>query len=254
MGLRFVLPQLAMLGQPHPAQLHVDPHVFMTKPVPQMVILNQTLPTNTSPTTTMTETAAMTTATTDTAAPPEHHHDPTTTEGQLWNEIDQKFRSLNPGELLISAPDEMRVAVPETVVLRIAAANQNDGIGSDLPKGGQTSTSTIHVTPTMRATLAGTGFTIESTSQEEQLIGGGSYTEWSWQVTPTESGNRELVATVYVEIDGKVKGVPRRWLVHVSANAGHSTSLFFAKNWQWLSSTLLIPLVLFFWQQRKKQT
>src|SRR5947209_12469428 len=32
MGLRFVLPLLAMLGQPHPAQLHVDPHVFMTKP------------------------------------------------------------------------------------------------------------------------------------------------------------------------------------------------------------------------------
>src|SRR5436305_2184288 len=32
MGLRFVLPLLAMLGQPHPAKLHVDPHVFMTKP------------------------------------------------------------------------------------------------------------------------------------------------------------------------------------------------------------------------------
>jgi hypothetical protein len=55
-------------------------------------------------------------------------------------------------------------------------------------------------------------------------------------------------------LDGKVKGIPKRWSVHVSANASHSTSLFFAKNWQWLSSTLLIPLVLFFWRQRTKQT
>jgi hypothetical protein len=177
-----------------------------------------------------------------------------TPEEQLNIEIDQRFQKLNPGELLISGLHEMRVAAPEPFILRIASKGQSDGMDSDLPSGGQTSTSELHVTPTMRAELTGTGFTILRTSDERQIIGGGSFTEWSWHVTPTESGNRELVATVYVELDGRSKGFPKRWPVHVSANIGQSVSLFVAKNWQWLSSTLLIPLVLFFWRQRKKQT
>ena len=368
MELRFVLPLLAFLGQPHPAQLHVNPHVFVVQtaarsyragiaaagakqwdvaaerfrdaiardsneragyfphywlgvaydelhetskafaewresqrqgaikgspeeaamkqrtsahmqtaarppihvglpplqpqPIPEhQVILSQTLPTDTSLTVTKSETAAMTTDTTATTASTatastdtttEHHHDPTTPEGQLFDAIDKRFKALNPGELLITAPPEMRVAVPVPFVLRIAAKNQSDGISSDLPSGGVTATSTIHITPTMRATLAGAGFTIQNNSQEQQIIGGGSYTEWSWQVTPIESGNRELVATVYVEIDGKVKGVSKRWPVHVSGNASRSTSHFFATYWQWLLTTLIIPL-FFFWR-KKKQT
>jgi hypothetical protein len=237
-----------------PIDIVLPPPLPQPQPIPQPhVILSQTSTTDTGLTTTMSQTAAMTTDAPATTAT-EHHHDPTTPEGQLFNAIDERFKALNPGELLIDAPREMRVAVPAPFILRIAAANQTEGIASDLPAGGQTSTSTLHVTPIMRATLAGAGFTIQSTSQEEQLIGGGTPTEWSWQVTPEVSGNRELVATVYVEIDGKVKGTPRRWPVHVSANAGNATSLFFAKNWQWLASTLLIPLVLFFWRQRKKQT
>jgi len=247
------LPQIHIVLPPQP------------QPIPEhQVILSQTLPTDTNVTTTMSQTAAMTTdtiattATTTTASTDttttEHHHDPTTPEGKLFNEIDERFKALNPGQLLITAPQEMRVAVPVPFVLRIAAKDQSEGITSDLPAGGVTATSTIHITPMMRATLVGAGFTIQNNSQEEQIIGGGSPTEWSWQVTPIESGNRELVATVYVEIDGKVKGTSRRWPVHVRGNAGQATSLFLSKNWQWLASTLIIPLVLFFWRQRKKQT
>lgn len=243
--------QTAIHHPPGPITLTLPPQ---PQPVPQPEVLmtvTTATETQTVPTTTMTTTAAMSTAITGT---PEHHDDPTTPEGQLFRDIDQRFKALNPGQLLISAPREMRVGVTEPFVLRIAAANQNDGILSDLPTGGQTSTATLHVTPKMRATLAGTGFTIQSTSQEEQLIGGGTFTEWSWQVTPTESGNRELVANVYVELGDQVKGIPKRWPVHVSANPGRSVSQFLKSNWQWLSSTLLIPLVLFFWRQRKKQS
>jgi hypothetical protein len=211
------------------------------------------------PTTTMTATAAMTTATTGivttTTTTTEHQHDPATPDGKLFSEIDERFKALNPGELVITAPHEMRVAVPERFTLRIAAANQTEGITADLSTTGQTMTSPLHVTPIMRATLDGAGFTIKSNSREDQIIGGGSFTEWSWQVTPLESGDRELVATVYAELDAdRVKGFPKHWPVHVRANASRSFSQFFASNWQWLSSTLLIPLVLFFWRQRKKQT
>ena len=243
--------QTASHPSTHPIPLPPPPQ---PQPVPQPEVFTTVgSATETGATaSTMATTAAMRTASTDTATT-EHHHDPTTPEGQLWIEIDRRFRALNPGEWLISAPKEMRVAVPESFVVRIAPVNQSEEISSDLPTGGQTSTSTIHLTPTMRATLAGAGFTIQSNSQEEQMIGGDSFTEWSWQVTPIESGNRELVATVYVVLDGKVKGIPRRWPVHVSANAGQSVSHFFATYWQWFLTTLIIPLVLF-WRRQKNQT
>jgi hypothetical protein len=156
--------------------------------------------------------------------------------------------------MLINAPHAMRVGVAEPFVLRIASAGQSAGMAENLPASGQSTTSVFHVTPKIHATLAGSGFTIQSTSPEMQVIGGGTFTEWSWQVTPTESGDQELVVSIEVVLKEGVKAIPKRWPVHVSGNAHRSTSLFFAKNWQWLSSTLLIPLVIFFWRQRKTQT
>lgn len=169
-------------------------------------------------------------------------------------QIDNEFKAMNPGKMLINAPQTMRVGVAERFVLRIASAGQSAGMADDLPASGQSTTSVLHVTPKIHATLAGNGFTIQNTSPEEQVIGGGSFTEWSWNVIPTESGDRELVVSIQVVLKEGVKAIPKRWPVHVSPNARRSASLFFAKNWQWLSSTLLIPLLLFFWRQRKKQT
>lgn len=180
---------------------------------------------------------------------------PMTPDEQLAAEIDRRFRALNPGEILIHAPHEMKVGVTEQFVLRIASAGQKEGIDQNLPGNGQTATSIVHVTPVMRATLTGDGFTIEKTSPEEQIIGGGSYTEWLWQVTPNASGDRELVANVQVVLDNRVKAMPiARWPVHVSGNPSRSIRMFFASYWQWMASTLVIPVVLFFWRQRKKQS
>ncbi len=217
-----------------------------------------TAPSGTTATTSATATTSTTTAATDTAAAtdttvtiPDHHHDVSTPEGQLLDEIDKRFRALNPGQMVVSAPRTMRVGVAERFVLRIASAGQNAGIAADL--SGPSTTSEIHVTPTMRATLAGNGFTIAPISPEEQFIGGGSFTEWSWQVTPTDSGDHQLVVSVMVVLDGRVKAIPKVWPVHVSVNAGLTLSHFFASYWQWIITALIIPLVGVFWQRRKKE-
>jgi hypothetical protein len=203
--------------------------------------------------TTGTTATASTTAATDTAATtdttatiPEHHHDLSTPDGKLFHEIDQRFQELNPGQMLINAPHTMRVGVTERFILRIAAAGQTAGLATDL--SGPSTTSEIHVTPLMRATLAGNGFTITPLSPEEQYIAGGP-AEWSWQVMPTVSGDHDLVLSVQVELDGRVKAIPKVWPVHVSANPVH----FFATYWQWIITALIIPLVVIFLQQRKKK-
>jgi len=177
-----------------------------------------------------------------------------TPEQQLNADIDRRFRELNPGEMLINAPHEMRVGMAERFVLRIASVGQNKGITADLPAGAQNATSEVHVTPTMRAKLSGNGFVIEKTSPEEQIIGGGTFTEWLWQVTPTDSGDHELVANVQVVLDGRPKAFPAKfWLVHVKPNVIRSTKLFIKSNWQWLLTAMIIPLAGFLWRQRKKK-
>lgn len=56
----------------------------------------------------------------------------------------------------------------------------------------------------MKARLTGEGFEIKAASSEEQVLGGGDYTQWDWQVTPQLSGDRELLlhVTAVVSIAG----------------------------------------------------
>jgi hypothetical protein len=263
--MRSVVPPRPPVPQPVPKPVPTQPiHQPLPPPVPVTTVgvmrldTVTTAPTGTTAPTSATATTSTMTAVTDTAAATdttaailEHHHDLSTPEGQLFNEIDQRFRALNPGQMLVNAPQTMRVGVAERFVLRIASAGQNAGIAADL--SGPSTTSEIHVTPTMRATLAGNGFTIAPISPEEQFIGGGSFTEWSWQVTPTDSGDHELVVSVMVVLDGRVKAIPKVWPVHVSANVGLTLSHFFASYWQWIITALIIPLAGLFWRRRKKE-
>jgi hypothetical protein len=72
--------------------------------------------------------------------------------------------------------------------------------------------------------VTGADFDVKPESSEEQTVGGGTYTEWGWQVTPQVSGYKELILriTAVVSVSGFEK--PRDLLlatrrVRVKVNA-----------------------------------
>jgi hypothetical protein len=209
-----------------------------------------TMVTSTMPTST---TAATTTAATTTEAP--HAH--TGPDASAFDEIDRRFKELSPGEVVFTAPETMRVADTYEVSLRIAAKDQNAGILEGLPDGATSTMAQEHITPVMEARLSGgAGVDVQALGKDEQSVAGGGFAEWRWNVTPKRSGSQRLTATLIAhltypngrDIPKTVRTLTRK--VEVSANAGDSIKTFFASYWQWLTTTLIIPIGLFLYRRR----
>jgi len=217
-------------------------------------IATTTIPTTTIPTTTAaTTTAATTTVVTTTEAP----HTNTGPDATAFDEIDRRFKELSPGEVVFTAPEQMRVADTYEVSLRIAAKDQNAGILDDLPEGATSTMAQEHITPIMEARLSGgAGVDVQALGKDEQSVAGGGFAEWRWNVTPKRSGSQRLTVTIIAhltypngrDIPKTLRTLTRK--VEVNANAGDSIKTFLASYWQWLTTTLIIPIGLFLYRRR----
>jgi hypothetical protein len=155
---------------------------------------------------------------------------------RVFAHIDKEFGRLSEGTAVFNVPNEMHVAEPERVVARIARLGDEQDILRDLPPGVAKQWAQAHITPTMKARLNGPDFKIEGEAPEEQIVGGGNYTQWAWVVTPLASGEKELRLNIsaVVAVAGYEK--PRDVLVstrrvYVRVNPKRWVSNFVEENW-----------------------
>jgi hypothetical protein len=127
---------------------------------------------------------------------------------------------------------------------------------------GEVRTSVIAVSEVMEVELIDPGpegdknFAITKNNDGRQIIEDGeTYTEWRWDVTPTKSGNKTLKIVVSV-----IRGSERKQTVYVDqivvkSNVKLETKNFFEKYWQWLTTTIVIPFVVWLFKRKteKKQ-
>jgi len=227
-----------------PPVTSLPPKPMPMPPPPTATIANTTMPTTTTMATTSTTTAATTTVATN-------------PDVSLFDEIDRRFAELSPGEVVFTAPEKMRVADTSEVSLRIAAKNHAAGILEGLTEGVTATAEQEHITPVMEARLdGGAGVEVEALGKDAQSVAGGGFAEWRWNVTPKKSGSQRLTVSIIAHLtypDGHdvpktVRTLTRK--VEVSANAGDSIKTFLASYWQWLTTTLIIPIVLFLYRRR----
>jgi hypothetical protein len=67
-------------------------------------------------------------------------------------------------------------------------------------RGTKTEIETTPVSTKMKMTLKGADFDITPLSSEEQIVGGGSPTEWEWDVVPRHAGTLRLHMAAVVEL------------------------------------------------------
>jgi len=229
-------------------------------PTQTTTIAMTTMPTETmatTATTTMATTATTTMATTTTTAATATETAPTGPDAAAFDEIDRRFKELSPGQVVFTAPEKMRVSETYEVGLRIAAKNQNAGILEGLPEGVTSTIAQEHITPIMEARLSGgAGVDVQPLGKDEQSVAGGGFAEWRWNVTPKRSGSQRLTVTIIAHLTyPNGRDIPKtlRTLtqkIEVSANVGDSIKTFFASYWQWLTTTLIIPIGLFLYRRR----
>ncbi len=105
----------------------------------------------------------------------------------------------------------------------------------------------------MKVHLSGEDFKIMPLNEEEQFIEEKGFTEWAWEVTPQKSGTMKLHLQVTLRIRlpfGEEKKdypvIDRE--IYVQINPIYSIKSFAVKYWQWIASTLILPLAVWVWK------
>lgn len=168
------------------------------------------------------------------------------------------------GWIAYSIPMEMKVAKSYSVKVRISKRTNGQN-KSDLILGSQDAINNknlpsiatiedVKVSGEMLAELRGDAdaFDIKALSTEIQNIDNESYTEWEWVVTPKKSGYSPLKLVIKVKELNKDIVVFNKD-IQVKKNVSVSIQGFFDKYWQWLMTTIIIPIFIYFWNRKKKK-
>jgi len=172
------------------------------------------------------------------------------------------------GTMAYSIPDGMTVGKTYPVKLRIS----RDGNKVQLIDGDRNITiydstikskviiESIRVESIMSAQLIADSdkFQITPLSTELQNIEKQGYTEWEWKIKPLKGGQSylKLIVKVRVKEDGQefykdITVFDKN--VDVKSNIGFTLGNFIKQYWQWILTTIIIPLIVWWWKNRKTE-
>ena len=168
-----------------------------------------------------------------------------------------KIDALVQGSAGVSAPPSGKVSETFTVYLRVSPDKLTAllaNMKAEHPENATLQGKGVKLTPRMTATASGEGFDISPKEGQVQAVSSTDTTAWQWQVTPTKSG----VKTVTIRLTGNliVEGVdtPRTFFLddeHIQVAI--SPGGFLEQYWQWLATTVAIPIVGALWALFRKR-
>ena len=162
-----------------------------------------------------------------------------------------KIDALVTGSAAVSSPASVKVGELFTVYLRVSPEKLNsllEGLQKEHP-GNSTlkGKEGVKLTSRMVASIKGIGFEFSPKDGQIQGVGAGT-TTWDWQVRPLESGPLTLTVTLAGTLMMEDKEVPRNFFQYEQkVDVAVSPTGFFSKYWQWLATTLAIPVVSAIW-------
>ncbi len=176
------------------------------------------------------------------------------------DELDREVAKLHEGKILFNPPSEMKQGKRERIEARVSFEDIGAALSQDLKGRAAPQIEPVKVSSIMKVILTGDqdAFAIEQFGTDEQIIKGRPFAQWSWDVTPLQSGKRSLhlqvTAVVSVAGNDKTIGIPvidKRIQVHISP--WFASKRFVSNNWQWLWTVIVIPGAGLLWGLRKKR-
>lgn len=188
--------------------------------------------------------------------PPLESPPPPGEEQYVPGDIDQILSSMKLGNIAFNVPENMNIDEAKQVQLLLSLQDPIEELKKSLQDEGKKYGASIQVGSRMEARLKGQKFTITAITPEVQAVSESSQTEWKWEVQPKETGNHRLHLTLsaLLEIDGQstprmVKTFDKEIEVHITA--GQRVQSFFSKNWQWLFTGLLAPVIVWLFRYNR---
>jgi hypothetical protein len=184
------------------------------------------------------------------------------------SKIDEIMAKMNLGNIAFVTPENLTLGKSETVYLRLGMAQTIEDLKQEIEnegiKGQINTVKGIKVDSQMQAVLtaAEDDFKVTPITPDTLPISNQTSTEWKWDIVARRGGNLKLhlILNAIVEYEdgaGKrpvtIKTFDKTFIVAVpwSENA---ILKFFGNNWQWLWTTLVVPISLWFWNRKRKET
>lgn len=186
--------------------------------------------------------------------------------GSSNNDAEEDGDGLIKGLIAYSVPKEMTVGEKYEIKVRISKdKNETKIVVGD--RGiviADTNTSNvfveeIRVEPIMSAELmSDKSFEVDTLSTSVQNIDEHGYTEWAWAIRPLKSGDNYLRLVVKVRITTD-QGVFYKDItvfdknIKVKSNIVFSVTRWISEYWQWLITSIISPLIVWWYKNRKEK-
>ncbi|MEF2253409.1 MULTISPECIES: hypothetical protein [Ralstonia solanacearum species complex] len=167
------------------------------------------------------------------------------------------WRDLVPANVAYNVPVAMDRHEKLTLELLLSFELSADSLKAVITAPGQVVTDRILGGPDMRmrAHLQGADFDIAPIEPEIHDALLNQTNRWSWAISPKTTGNLPLHLTIEVlpeQGDFPTKTFDR--VIHVHIGFWEWLADFVANNWKWLWTTIVGPLLIWWWRHRKSST
>lgn len=168
------------------------------------------------------------------------------------NPQNQKVNTKN-GQLMYSIEDTMKLGINYKVVVRILNGKNQTEITSGVKSSAVVED--IKTSSTMEVEMIDPdkAFNITSSNSQIQVVDSLEYTEWIFIVRPILSGSHPLTITSSIIQENGKKEKTYSKDIYVKSNVAVSVKGFWSTYWQWLFSTIIIPLVVWFYKNKKSK-
>lgn len=174
---------------------------------------------------------------------------------------DEVLSQIRQASLALTAPESrnIREVVPVKLLVSVEKTQQEliEELNAEIDS--YVVSDNVSITKTMSATLTAPDFDVNVITPVRQAITDGS-TEWLWSLRPKTSGKHHVTVTLvaHVMVDGErvekhIKTFDKTLTIEITASQKFSD--FIMKYWQWLFTTLLIPIGIGIWKiiNKKKE-
>jgi len=177
-----------------------------------------------------------------------------------WD-IPSEMERLVRGKIGYDIPDTMKVGNQYKTTVSISKSLNDSILFLNIDSSGFT-TEEIKVSSKVKVSLIdptlNKNFDIVPLSTEEQLVDVTSNTIWLWNITPLRMGKNELLLRATVKVISDLGETPKdipvfEKIITVQASPIFAIGQFLGDNWQWIAGTMIIPLLIWRYNKRKKK-
>lgn len=174
---------------------------------------------------------------------------------QTIKKIDDVQTNLFNASLAFVLRDKANISEDIKAQLLIDPTTGIEQLEKELTVKGKTVSKKIQVSKIVTAKITAPDFDVTLITPEEQVLSFNKPTEWLWTLSPKSSGKFEVNLSVnaVININGRetshhLKTFEKTIVVEITTQ--QIVKNWIAKNWQWVISTLIIPLLLFFFKDK----